>query len=103
MSPALRTTIFRVVQEALNNVVKHARARVVRVRLWRADREIHLEVADDGHGFATVDNAMAPVAGSGMGLKGMRDRVEFAGGAFHLDSDTGKGTRVSARWPIRAE
>ncbi len=101
--PALRTTIFRVVQEALNNVVKHARARVVRVRLWRADREVHLEVADDGRGFATAGNALGAVAGSGMGLKGMRDRAEFSGGTFRLESEPGKGTTIAAGWPIRAD
>ena len=102
VAPALRTTIFRVVQEALNNVVKHAAASEIRVRLWRTEREIRLEIADDGRGIP-AGGGRRSTSGSGMGLKGMRDRTEFSGGSFDLESEPECGTRISASWPLRAE
>ncbi len=97
---ALRTTIFRIVQEALNNVVKHARATAVRISLRRSDGEIQLGVADDGCGVRSTGTVSAGVSGSGMGLMGMRDRAESSGGRFRLDSEPGNGTRIQAAWPL---
>jgi signal transduction histidine kinase len=101
VAPALRTTIFRVVQEAVNNVVKHARAKELRVDLGREGAEITLQVEDDGHGFDMGD-PRSNTSGSGMGLNGMRDRVEYSGGTFSCSSEPGRGTRVAAKWPLRA-
>ena len=102
VAPALRTTIFRVVQEATNNVVKHAGATEVRVKLWRTDNEIRLEIADNGKGIPKGGGRRS-TSGSGMGLKGMRDRAEFSGGNFELESQPGRGTRILVSWPLRSE
>jgi signal transduction histidine kinase len=103
VATALRTTVFRVVQEALNNVVKHARATEIHIRLWRGDSDMHLEVADNGRGFNAGDVGRLGAASSSMGLKGMRDRVEFSAGRFRLESEPGQGTKISASWPLRSD
>jgi signal transduction histidine kinase len=103
VATALRTTVFRVVQEALNNVVKHARATEIHIRLWRGESDIHLEVADNGRGFNAVEMSRPGMSSPSMGLKGMRDRVEFSAGRFRLESEPGQGTKVSASWPLRRE
>jgi signal transduction histidine kinase len=97
----LRTPIYRVVQEALNNIVKHAGASEVHVLLARRESHIALEVRDNGAGFqADVVGAQSSSFQSGMGLTGMRDRVEFSGGDFSMLSSPGNGTQVCARWPV---
>jgi signal transduction histidine kinase len=101
VAPALRTTIFRVVQEAVNNVVKHAKAKELRVDLGREGAEISLIVEDDGHGFNVAD-PRSNTSGSGMGLNGMRDRVEYSGGTFQCESEPNRGTTIVAKWPLRS-
>ncbi|MGI8800600.1 MAG: GAF domain-containing protein [Solirubrobacteraceae bacterium] len=90
----LETTVYRLVQEALTNVAKHARARLVHVAVVASDGDVEVEVRDDGVGFG----AAAPT--QGFGLAGMRERVDLAGGALTIASGEG-GTRVHAR--LRAD
>jgi len=92
LDPELETTIYRVVQEALTNVVKHARASTVHVSVGFLEGEVTIEVRDDGVGF----DANAQV--KGFGLTGVRERVYLAGGALRLQSN-GPGTRVRVRLP----
>jgi signal transduction histidine kinase len=101
IAPPLRTTIFRVVQEALNNVAKHAKAKELRVELGRDGVEILLRIEDDGRGFS-IGDPRSNTSGSGMGLNGMRDRVEYSGGTFNYESEPGRGTRIVSRWPLRS-
>ena len=89
LSPDAEQALYRVAQEALNNVLKHAHARHVEVSLEVASHGALLEVADDGVGF---DPARA--AGGGFGLPGMRERVERLGGLLAVNSTPGAGTRV---------
>lgn len=92
----LETTVYRLVQEALTNVTKHARAERVRVAINGSGEELSIEVQDDGAGFdpQTMDH--------GFGLAGMQERVTLAGGTLSVES--GKwGTLVSARLPARIE
>jgi signal transduction histidine kinase len=103
VATALRTAVFRVVQEAMNNVVKHARATEIHIRLWRGESDILLEVADNGRGFDALEKSRPEMSAPSMGLKGMRDRVEFSGGRFRLESEPGKGTKISASWPLRGD
>lgn len=91
----LETTVYRLVQEALTNVSKHAHARRVRVAIDEGDGELQVEVQDDGAGFAVDEN------GHGFGLAGMRERVSLAGGALDIDSGRERGTLVRARLPAR--
>jgi PAS domain S-box-containing protein len=92
------TTVFRVLQETLTNVAKHARPERVDVNLERSASEIVLTVQDDGRGF---DPAQAPNAGS-FGLIGLRERAYLVGGDLAIDSAPGRGTRVELRVPVKA-
>lgn len=86
--------LFRIAQEALSNVARHARAGTVRVRLATVGEALGLSIQDDGQGF----DREAP--SSGVGLRNMRERVELLGGALEIDSAPGSGTRLSASIPL---
>jgi signal transduction histidine kinase len=90
----IETTCFRIVQEALSNVARHARARHVEVRLTRQDVALEIAVRDDGAGF-NVERLRA-----GLGLVGMGERAELAGGHLKIESAPGAGTTVRARFPL---
>jgi two-component system, NarL family, sensor histidine kinase UhpB len=94
LPPTIETTCFRVTQEALTNVIRHARARRIEVELRSSPDGLRLEVRDDGGGF---DPAAA--RGDSQGLLGMRERVALAGGELEVDSAPGRGTAVRARFP----
>jgi PAS domain S-box-containing protein len=96
---ALKVTIFRIVQEALNNVVKHSEARRVELSLTRNPDYIELVVQDDGKGF-DVDSIVGQNSGSCLGIAGMRERIEATAGEFWIESATDKGTIIRACWPI---
>lgn len=91
-----RLALYRLVQEALTNVLRHAKARTVRVSLGEADGWLQLQIRDDGQGF----NPDAVGAGH-HGLLGMRYRIESLGGTLQLLSTPGRGTLVLARLPRR--
>jgi signal transduction histidine kinase len=97
LRPALAETLWRVAQEALTNVERHAQARAVQVSLRCEPRAVNLRVADDGLGFP----AGAEVKPDRFGLRGMRERVEGLGGTLTLRGDQG-GTVIEARLPVIA-
>jgi signal transduction histidine kinase len=90
----LETVVYRLMQEALTNVAKHARATAVRVLVREGAGEVVVEVKDDGIGFEEHSR------GGGFGLAGMRERVNLAGGTLAV-SGTGEGTLVCAHLPAR--
>jgi signal transduction histidine kinase len=93
----LETAVYRLVQEALTNVAKHARAHRVRIAIGANDGELLIEVQDDGAGFDPE------LASDGYGLAGMRERVALAGGTLSVASGPGEpGTLVRARLPVLA-
>jgi PAS domain S-box-containing protein len=92
----LQLTLYRITQEALNNIAKHAKAGSVEVRLTRTDGEVRLDIRDDGQGFATT---MPHKAGS-FGLFGMQERAMLLGGKLTVQSTPGEGTTISARFPV---
>ncbi len=97
----VEVAVFRIVQEALNNVEAHARAHRVRVGMQFDRRGLAIEVSDDGVGFdagAIKDHIRAH-----LGLIGMRERAESVGGALEIASRAGEGTRVCLRVPVRSE
>ena len=94
LAPETEQELFRLAQEALNNVLKHAHARHVCVRLDLTGDQVVVEVADDGMGF----EPSSPEA-EGYGLPGMRERAERLGGTVEIDSGPGAGTRVRVEVP----
>ena len=93
----LETACFRIVQEALTNVVRHARAKKVAVRLQKRNGEIRLTVKDDGNGFDAHSQNLAPFT-THVGLRGMRERALALGGRLDVRSSS-RGTRISANFP----
>jgi signal transduction histidine kinase len=98
LDPDRETILFRAVQEALANVVKHAHAAKVAIRAWRDGGVVVVEVADDGSGFDPVE-ALAWASTGHLGLRFMTERVEGAGGSLCIDAMPGQGTRVEFRLP----
>jgi signal transduction histidine kinase len=96
------TAVYRIAQEALQNVMKHASAEHVQLRLSVAAGAVLLEVSDDGVGFdpATTGGRAGPV---GYGLPGMQQRAELLGGQLTADSTPGRGTVVRLRVPVARE
>jgi signal transduction histidine kinase len=92
----IETACFRIAQEALSNVARHARARYIEVTVAAQDGTLELIVQDDGVGF----NVEQPH--TGMGLVGMVERAELAGGRLEIESSPGAGTTLSARFPLPA-
>jgi signal transduction histidine kinase len=91
------TTVFRVLQESLTNIARHARASQVEVNLHREGEDLMLHVSDNGAGF---DAGAARRPGS-FGLRGMRERVELLGGSVSVESAPGKGTTVELRMRVK--
>lgn len=96
----LKVVIFRIVQEALNNVAKHARTDIVQIGLKKTGRAIELDIADNGIGFDLTEIAAKRGTGAGgTGLVSMRERAEYSGGHFALRSHKGQGTCIRIVWP----
>lgn len=98
LSPDIESRLFRIAQESLTNCAKHAQASSVVITLSHRDREVSLDIADDGIGIAGFDgrDGMPP----GLGLLTMRERAEFGGGSFRIDSRPGQGTRIGVTIPL---
>jgi len=92
----VETTLFRVTQEALTNIRKHARATKARVVLDRPGSAVRLLVSDEGRGFVPNGKTTTNGRGEKVGLSGMRERVSLLGGRFELHSEPGRGTTIEA-------
>ena len=103
LSAAVETTLYRIAQEALSNVARHADARRVRVQLQRHDATVTLVVEDDGHGFDPARPAAPPTAARGLGIHSMRERAAVHKGVLTIDSAPARGTRVAVEIPLAAE
>ena len=99
LPPDVETLAYRVVQEALSNVVKHARASSVEVHIESSTGSLRVEVVDDGRGFDPADARTFLEEGK-VGLASMRERSELAGGTFTIRSVRRKGTTVMALLPF---
>jgi len=98
LDPARRTVLFRVAQEALTNVARHAKASRADVNIQKLRDGICMTITDDGKSFS-VERAMHANGGERLGLLGMRERLEMVGGHFLVESVPGKGTTVIAQFP----
>jgi signal transduction histidine kinase len=96
MAPLVQSTMYRILQEALTNVARHAQARGVGVILKHKDAMLEIAIRDDGVGF---DPAAALTEASGLGLHGMQERVALLGGSVEIVSRRGHGTTIRARIP----
>jgi signal transduction histidine kinase len=90
--------IYRVVQESLNNILKHAHANIISVQLIRHEQELTLMIEDNGTGF---DQFNLPET-EGIGLKNIRSRIEYLNGTFHIDSVFKRGTILTVEIPLAA-
>ena len=99
LAPEMETAAYRVVQEALTNVARHAQVKKAEVRLWVNDGALGIQVEDEGAGFEVA----ARTAAGSCGLSGMRERVVLLGGSLRLESSPGAGTCLLASLPIRKE
>jgi two-component system sensor histidine kinase UhpB len=100
LDPEIETACFRVAQEAITNVLRHARARNLWVRLFTTGDRLALSVRDDGGGFDPDSARRRAHAGGSLGLAGMEERISIAGGTIELRSRPGQGTVLLATFPI---
>src|SRR5229473_2835934 len=98
----IETTLYRIVQEALTNTVKHAKACNVWIRAWRENLVLCCSVRDDGGGFDSSQDHAAP-GRKGLGLIAMQERVTAIGGTVRIHSRPGLGTELSIRIPLEDE
>jgi two-component system, NarL family, sensor histidine kinase DevS len=96
LTAEVETTVYRIVQEALTNVAKHAKAVSVELSVRRAEDDVVIAISDDGVGFDPTGDL-----DGGFGLAGMRERVELAGGELSVLPGSGGGTAIRARLPWR--
>jgi signal transduction histidine kinase len=100
LGPEVETALFRAIQEALANVARHAEAEAVLIQLAGRDHALQIEIEDDGKGFDPAIVADPAPSGRGLGLMGIRERLELVGGRAHIDSSPGHGTRVTLEVPL---
>jgi PAS domain S-box-containing protein len=99
LSDPMRTAVYRILQEAFNNVAKHSGADTIRLRLGRIEDEIELVIEDNGTGFTIEKDTLKEDTDRGFGLASMKERAELSGGRLDIESGHGKGTLIRALWP----
>jgi len=99
---SLRVPIFRILQESLNNITKHSEADSVQIYLGLQDGHIRLTIEDNGSGVDLKNLLSLEDGRRGFGIPSMRQRTEYSGGSFSIESMEGKGTSVQVSWPITA-
>jgi PAS domain S-box-containing protein len=97
----LKIVIYRILQEALNNVAAHSLSKAVHVSLRKTGGKIELAIKDDGQGFDLQEVSRSNENEYGMGLSGMQERAELSAGSFEILSTKGKGTTIRVLWPVR--
>ncbi len=101
LAPDLEIACFRIAQEALTNVARHARARHVNITLWHDDATLTMTVQDDGSGFDAHAMRARALGGESLGVLGMRERATLIGGELHIESRPGQGCTVRLSCPWR--
>ena len=96
----LKIVVFRVTQEAMNNIAKHSKADLVRFSLRKLDDRMELVLQDNGRGFSLEKVNSQRATAKGLGLTSMRERAGLSGGSFDIESVEGKGTIIRASWPF---
>jgi signal transduction histidine kinase len=96
----LETVAYRIIQEALTNAARHAQAKLVSVTATTDEKKLIVEISDRGRGF---DLTRTLARTDSLGLAGLRERVNLAGGRIEIYSRPGEGTRIQAEFPLPAE
>ena len=100
VSTPLKVVLYRLTQEAMNNIAKHSQADLVRLSLRKKENKIEWVIIDNGMGF-DLEEILSPEGSKrGLGLTSMRERTELSGGTFTIESTKGKGTTIRASWPL---
>ena len=100
LPPAVETTCFRIVQEAMTNIIRHAEASNVQVVLQQQDNELELIIEDNGVGFDVEAALKLASGGDSLGLLGMQERISLVQGYLNIWSEPGEGTRIKVRVPL---
>ena len=103
LPPTVEIPVFRAVQEALTNALRHSGARTVLIQMSNERGMLSVDIEDDGRGFSPAAVAKPAESGQGLGLLGMRERIEILGGTLTIDSSPGSGTHLSFRVPVPKE
>jgi signal transduction histidine kinase len=103
LPPELETTLYRIVQEALTNVLRHAHAERVSVILEHRHDHVLAIVEDNGQGYDVESVMNSASAEPRLGLLGMRERIALVGGTLEIESSPGSGTTIFARIPLPAD
>lgn len=103
LPPEVETALFRVVQEAVTNIAKHAEAETVLIQCTADARQVTIEIEDDGRGFEPQALVPSRETGTGLGLAGIRERVELLGGTVEIESAPGQGMRIALSVPFGGE
>lgn len=101
LAPEIETACFRIVQEALTNINRHAKASQVDINLSRADTDLLLSVKDNGLGFDLTAMRERAMAGGSLGVLGMQERATLLGGQLDMTSAPGQGCTVELKCPWR--
>ena len=96
----LKIVIYRVTQEAMNNIAKHSNADLVRFSLQKLDDSLVLGLYDNGRGFSLKETHSRKDSVKGLGLASMKERAELSRGSLHIESAQGEGTNIRASWPL---
>jgi PAS domain S-box-containing protein len=100
VSASLKTAIYRLTQEALNNIAKHSKADLIFLSLQTMKDTIELVIKDNGTGFSVEEILSSEKTKKGLGLNSMRERTELSGGTFAIETAPGAGTMIRANWPL---
>jgi signal transduction histidine kinase len=100
LTKSVEAAMYRVAQEALNNIARHAKASRVNIRLWRTPGEFHCRIRDDGVGFDP--GAVSKASRNALGLLGMRERLNVLGGTLQIESAPQQGTELKILVPVEA-
>ena len=96
-SSGIETSVYRVAQEALTNIARHAKVNKAKIRIWADKSSLNLTIEDEGAGF-DVERVLA--AGDSTGVAGMRERVLFSDGDFQIETAENQGTKITASWNL---
>ncbi|MGZ6220967.1 MAG: PAS domain-containing sensor histidine kinase, partial [Syntrophales bacterium] len=100
ISIPLKTVIYRLTQEALNNIAKHSKADLIHLSLQTMEDRVELTIKDNGIGFRLEEILSSEKPKKGLGLNSMRERAELSGGTFAIETTPGAGTLIRANWPL---